>query len=162
MNLYAVLSDIHANYEALLKVEKDAREQARKEKAELRFVCLGDVVDYGPQPDECMAWVREHVDPNLFVCGNHDQDVVTDGPPQTIHSDYWPIHLWTRWKLADEHKAFLVEHKEWKRPSPDGLADFTLFHGSLSGVGDYIKIEGTAETNMGQLQTPYALFGHSH
>ena len=49
--LYAVLSDIHANYEALLAVAEDAGKIARDPSSnfhDLRYICLGDTVDYGP------------------------------------------------------------------------------------------------------------------
>lgn len=163
MNLYAVLSDIHANYEALKAVVKDARRQANKAKAEqLHFVCLGDVVDYGPQPNECMDWVIKNVKTNLFVRGNHDQDVITPGPPQSIRSNYWPIHLWTRSELKEKHKGFLERHGESKQVSPNGLANFTLFHGSLFSTDGRIDTTELAKTNMSRMQTIYGLFGHTH
>lgn len=162
MNLYAILSDIHGNFEALEAVAADAHELAKAEKAtNLRFVCLGDVVDYGPQPNECMNWVQRNVDKDLFVRGNHDRDVVADGPP-TINVDFWPIHLWTRRILQSDHREFLGKQSEWKRPSPNGLPNFTLFHGSLVGIDDYIVSEGSARRSMEKLPTDYGLFGHTH
>ena len=163
MNLYAVLSDIHGNYKALEAVEQDARQQAKKAQVtQVQFVCLGDVVDYGPCPNECMQWVVDNVEPNLFVRGNHDQDVVTSGPPRTIHSDFWPIHLWTRHVLEPRYQEFLGKHTQWKCVSPDGLTDFTLLHGSLFGVEGRIESDGSARTNLEHLKTPYGLFGHTH
>jgi predicted phosphodiesterase len=58
-----VLSDIHSNYDALLAV-------AKTEKHVDHIWCLGDLVDYGPQPAEVVQWVRHHV--QLCVRGNHD------------------------------------------------------------------------------------------
>ena len=70
--LYAVLSDIHANYQALLAVARDARALARREDdGRVEFISLGDVVDYGPQPNECVAWVRRYA--SVTVQGNHDR-----------------------------------------------------------------------------------------
>ena len=64
-----IISDIHSNYEALLAV-------IHAEKAD-EIWCLGDIVDFGPQPAECVQWVRHHVDRNC-VLGNHDYAVAFD------------------------------------------------------------------------------------
>jgi predicted phosphodiesterase len=58
-----ILSDIHSNYEALLAV-------ANAEKRVDQIWCLGDLVDYGPQPAEVVQWIRHHA--RLCVRGNHD------------------------------------------------------------------------------------------
>jgi predicted phosphodiesterase len=103
--LYAVLSDIHANYPALKAVEADAVNVARALDAQsLHFVVLGDVVDYGPQPNECMAWVEDHAE--IVIQGNHDMEVMEPAykPPRTISSEYWPITIWTRAVLSREHR----------------------------------------------------------
>ena len=57
-----IVSDIHSNYEALAAV-------AHVENAD-EIWCLGDLVDYGPEPAEVVQWVRHHVD--QCVLGNHD------------------------------------------------------------------------------------------
>ena len=69
-----IISDIHSNYEALLAV-------AHAEKADETW-CLGDIVDFGPQPSECVQWVRHHVDRNC-VLGNHDYAVAFDADCQS-------------------------------------------------------------------------------
>jgi predicted phosphodiesterase len=63
--LRAIISDIHANYEAFLAVLEDIRRQGAQE-----IVCLGDVVGYGPEPVPCLSIVREVCVWSL--CGNHD------------------------------------------------------------------------------------------
>ena len=163
-HLYAVISDIHANYQALLAVEEDAQNLAQKERlGEPVFVCLGDVVDFGPQPNECMAWVRQRAD--IIIQGNHDA-AATDGlhiPPiyHDIHQDYWPITLWTRRVLADDHKHAI---REWKpeRRAPSGLKRFTLFHASPTSEIRRIDHERQARQNLEMLPTHYGLFGHTH
>jgi hypothetical protein len=61
----AIISDIHANYEALLAVLDDIRRQGAEE-----IVCLGDVVGYGPEPVPCLSLIRRICVWSL--CGNHD------------------------------------------------------------------------------------------
>ncbi|MBV9438516.1 MAG: metallophosphoesterase, partial [Candidatus Eremiobacteraeota bacterium] len=60
---YAVLSDVHANLEALTAA-------AERMLPDDGVLCLGDVVGYGPNPNECVAWLREHQ--AQMVLGNHD------------------------------------------------------------------------------------------
>jgi len=67
-----LLSDIHGNIDALLAVEEDLR--LRRERCDLVLV-LGDLVDYGPAPNEVIAWVRDHA--HHAVRGNHDHAMAT-------------------------------------------------------------------------------------
>src|SRR3989304_2695012 len=64
----AILSDIHANYFALEAVREHALQKQRVE----CFWYLGDIVGYGPQPVECLDWLRSEVSNDHWVLGNHD------------------------------------------------------------------------------------------
>lgn len=66
----AVLSDIHANLHAIQAVAKDVEDQRVDE-----IWSLGDVVGYGANPRETLAWVLEHAD--IAIKGNHDEAVAT-------------------------------------------------------------------------------------
>jgi predicted phosphodiesterase len=69
-----IISDIHANWPALLAVlsaEPEIRE----------ILCLGDLVDYGPQPLRCVEWAINHVPIRNLVQGNHDWAVAWDKDP---------------------------------------------------------------------------------
>jgi len=163
MRLYAILSDIHSNYQALLEVKKDAKKVAQEEGYDhVHFVCLGDVVDYGPQPNRCIAWVREHA--GVVIQGNHEKAVAApfrEPPYATVAEDYWPITLWTRRVLDDEHRKAI---HGWKTRCDLPLASetFTLFHGSLTSVNSYVNCARSAGENLTQLRTHYGLFGHTH
>lgn len=153
--MYAVLSDIHANFAALEAVERDARSLAADADEDLAFLCLGDVVDYGPQPNECVAWMRRHT--ATVVVGNHDQAAITDDPPIDIDSKLWPILLWSREELHAEHKAAIAT---W--PVVANLGPFTLFHSNRIDHNGYIDNPRSALDNLVQLPTIYGLFGHTH
>jgi predicted phosphodiesterase len=174
MTLYAILSDIHANYLALKAVEADA-ERVKNDLNEklLMYICLGDVVDYGPHPNKCMDWVVEKQEKGLLeiVRGNHDEDTseypdivyVKNGEvhvdaPSSIDSLYWPITLWTRQTLTDAHKSTM--HK-WKKESLT-LRDFTLFHDTLTSNHGKIETIHAAAANFEHLKTKYGFFGHTH
>lgn len=158
MKLYAILADIHSNYPALRAVEADARGIAQAEKVEgPYFLCLGDVVDYGPQPNKCVAWVNKHC--STVIRGNHD-DVVILGPDSLfrINEDYRPITRWTMETLNPECKKRIqgwgLDHR---------FARFTLFHGSLSsGIDGRIDDVHLAGESLKRMQTDYGLFGHTH
>src|SRR5260370_12550328 len=70
--MWAILSDIHSNLEALQAVLADVDAQAPVE----RVLCLGDTVGYGPNPLECLDLVRRRC--GLVLLGNHDQAVLFD------------------------------------------------------------------------------------
>jgi predicted phosphodiesterase len=69
-----LLSDIHGNWPALqavMHVEADANQ----------IICLGDLVNYGPQPAECVAWAMQLTTPSLVVQGNEDRAFGLGKPP---------------------------------------------------------------------------------
>lgn len=164
-HLYAILSDIHANYQALLAVADDARQQAHAEGLpEPRFACLGDIVDYGPQPNECMSWVVENVEMAFLLRGNHDDDVSKPGwtPPSRLGEDFWPLTLWTRQVLLLPHHEMLRRLPE-ERKGRNSLGQFHLYHTWPVGSEIYVKEEGAAEPALAALsQGRYGLFGHTH
>ena len=172
--LYAILSDIHANYDALEAVEKDARTFAIKIKEEdkaledmqgPRFVCLGDIVDYGPQPNECMDW-RNKVQPMIVIRGNHD-DEASKKPwikPSRVDEKFWPITVWTRLTLHPSHRDALQTLDEVKKGSDD-LEEFLLFHTHPDGKDIGISNNFTAArvlASLGRQDRRYGLFGHTH
>ncbi|NLW50496.1 MAG: metallophosphoesterase [Candidatus Brocadiaceae bacterium] len=67
--MIAVISDIHANYDALEAVLTEI-DRLRPD----RVICLGDIVGYGPEPAACVDAVRERCE--VTVCGNHDYAVI--------------------------------------------------------------------------------------
>ena len=66
---YAIFSDIHANLEALEAVLAKIDEIAEKEPIDAIWF-LGDLVGYGPNPNECITTLRERTD--VIIAGNHD------------------------------------------------------------------------------------------
>jgi predicted phosphodiesterase len=162
MTLYAIFSDIHANYAALMAAVRDARALARREHAaNLEFISLGDVVDYGPQPNECVAWVQRYA--SITIQGNHDQTATEPlaSPPLEIDQELWPIVLWTRAELRDRNKQAL--HRWRGHPGASELLTwFTPFHSNIDESGVYLNTARAAKRTLQQLKTPYGLFGHTH
>ncbi len=92
-NVFAVISDIHGNLEALTTVLEDIDRRSIK-----RVFCLGDVVGYGASPGECLDTVIERCE--LCLCGNHDQAVFYE--PTNFNVGAERAAYWTRQTLEDE------------------------------------------------------------
>ncbi len=138
--IWVVLSDIHANLPALAAVCRDARKQAQAVGAsadQLRYISLGDVVDYGPDPVLCLNWVLKHC--TVKIRGNHDWEASkrpTDRIGTGVKRNFWPMLIWTRFQLMEKRQIL----QGWKSiyPHPDlsqipGLANFVLGHANLCG-----------------------------
>lgn len=149
----AVISDIHGNLPALEAVlaEIDA------ERPDALW-CLGDLVGYGPWPNEVTAIVRERAD--LCLVGNHDL-VALDAAGVDVaefNPDAAAAALWTRRELSAATREFL------ESLVPQGAADgVELYHASpRDPVWEYVL---TAEAALGALHdtsAPVVLVGHSH
>lgn len=153
--MYAVISDIHGNFEALEAVLSDIPEGVE------RVYCLGDIIGYGASPNECCEAVREREMPT--ITGNHDL-AVTD--QETDLSWFNPVAsqavLWTREQLSDENAAFLRE-----RPRMMQTRDALFVHGSVRDPDEYIINTAAAEENLAVLRKEYSnvpvcFFGHTH
>ncbi len=150
---YLVISDIHANLTALETVLADAGQLGQ----DYDYVwCLGDVVGYGPDPNECIDRIRSL--PHLCIAGNHDWAALGRLDIRTFNADARKAVGWTRETLTDENLAFLEA-----LPITFVLGDFTLAHGSpREPVWEYILDPLIAALNFSYYQTPYCLVGHTH
>jgi diadenosine tetraphosphatase ApaH/serine/threonine PP2A family protein phosphatase len=149
---YAILGDIHSNLAAFEAVLSDADDRGGFDK----IWCLGDVVGYGPDPNECIERLRqlEHV----CIAGNHDWAAI--GNMDT--ADFNPVAAlackWTAQQLTAKNIDYLKS-----LPLRICQDDFTLVHGSpREPVWEYLlSIEG-AQENFAHFETNYCLVGHSH
>jgi predicted phosphodiesterase len=96
-----IISDIHANLEAL-----EAVIAALQEKGATRFVCCGDIVGYGPDPNRCVDVVRELG--CVSVAGNHDFGVVGYMPLAGFNAAARQAAVWTRPLLTETNRLFLA------------------------------------------------------
>ncbi len=145
-----VLSDIHANLTAFEAVLVDA--------GEIDAVwCLGDLVGYGPDPNECITRIQEL--PGL-VCllGNHDAAALGQIDVDTFNVEARQAIKWTQDVLTASSKDFL-EHL----PEHEVVDLVTLVHGSpRQPVWEYLLDTRTATLNFGYFETPYCFVGHTH
>ena len=99
----ALISDIHANLEALTAVLADIRSQEITE-----IYCLGDVVGYGPNPCECLDKVIRQS--KVTILGNHDQAALFD--PDGFNPVALQAVYWTREQLENFGEPSGI-HKRW-------------------------------------------------
>ncbi len=146
---YAIFSDIHGNVEAfdvalgLLKPEDVVW-------------CLGDIVGYGPNPNECVGRVRNRA--SLAVMGNHDLAAIDNFGIEWFNSAAQEAIRWTQTVLSRENADWLntlgYEHRE---------ADFLLVHGAPKpDYFDYILDKDAARRAFGATDAALIFIGHTH
>jgi predicted phosphodiesterase len=125
---YAVISDIHGNVEALRAVFADIDSRSIDS-----IVCLGDIVGYYPDPEECVDLVRKRV--SHCVVGNHDY--AATGRIDTRNFTYYAFASmeWTKKNLSDEAKAYLAS-----LPLTLELNGLFFTHSSPSNPQDFIYV----------------------
>ena len=145
-----ILSDIHANLPALNAVLEDAG-------AIERVWCLGDIVGYGPDPNECIERVRGL--PGLqCVKGNHDAAILGEIAVRAFNYEARASLTWLESELSPANKRWLSGLDERLV-----LDQVTLAHGSpRNPVWEYILDLGSARENMRMFETQLCLAGHSH
>ncbi|PJF25979.1 MAG: metallophosphoesterase, partial [Phototrophicales bacterium] len=145
-----IISDIHANLTAFDAVLEDA-------KGDWEYVwCLGDVVGYGPDPNECVDRLRSL--PHLCLAGNHDWAALGRLDIRTFNPDARKAVDWTRSTLTADNIAYLEA-----LPTTFVIGDYTLAHGSpREPVWEYILEPLIAALNFTHFETPYCLVGHTH
>ncbi|HKT52289.1 MAG TPA: metallophosphoesterase family protein [Candidatus Angelobacter sp.] len=145
-----ILSDIHANLEALEACLAAAPPHDR-------VFNLGDIVGYGANPNEVTERSRELG--TVFVRGNHDK--ACSGV--TSLDDFNPIAglavLWTRQKLKPENLSFLHDLPSGPISPFEGLQ---CVHGSPRDEDEYVLMRRDAYSILGRASAPVTFFGHTH
>lgn len=145
-----VLSDVHANLAAFKAVLADAAGQWDQ------IYYLGDLVGYGPNPNECVELLRQY--DHIALSGNHDWAALGKLDISDFNPEARRAVLWTRDMLSEESFAFLDALPAMRTEGP-----FTLAHGSpRHPVWEYILDYETAAANFEYFDTPYCLVGHTH
>ncbi len=152
----AVLSDIHANLAAFERVLDDLPSHDE-------LYCLGDIVGYGPDPNEVVEALRTR-SPTLVLAGNHDHAVVT-GDVEGFVEYAIKATQWTRKHLTKTNLDYLATLKPLARRSAAGHS-IALFHGSpRDPLNEYI-FPGTPAPILRQLLKlsggDVLLQGHTH
>ena len=148
----AIIADIHANLAAFQAVLDDIQRQGRVKE----FWCLGDIVGYGPEPQQCLKLLRslKHV----CVAGNHDWAAIEKISTANFNPDAAAACRWTAQQLNSDDIAYLDS-----LPLTIKKGRFTLVHGSpREPIWEYVISTNLAEVNFSFFETPFCLVGHSH
>jgi diadenosine tetraphosphatase ApaH/serine/threonine PP2A family protein phosphatase len=147
----AVLSDIHANRQALEAVLAAVDEAGIDE-----IWCLGDMVGYGADPDACTALVRERA--SLSLVGNHDLALLGALDISTFSEAAAAAVEWTRENVSEDTLDFLRSLE----PAAS-RAGVGLFHASpRDPVWEYVLSTDQAEAGLDAQEERVGLIGHSH
>ncbi len=150
---YGLLSDIHSNLIALDAVLDDIDENGSID----GLLCMGDIVGYGPQPNEVIDRLKEY---SLFsIIGNHDMAVLGQLNLSDFNRDAVDANVWTRMQLLPEN----IEWLETLKPMAEFDEKVTLAHGSPSEpVWEYLTTPHSAARNFEAFNTQICFVGHTH
>jgi diadenosine tetraphosphatase ApaH/serine/threonine PP2A family protein phosphatase len=147
----AVVSDIHGNLHALRAV----LDAVAAEEVDALW-CLGDLVGYGPRPNECCAEVERAA--SLCLVGNHDLGVLGRIPLAEFSDDAAAAARWSQSELGAEARSYLEGLDS--RATAD---DVELFHASpRDPVWEYVLSDEVALAAFRLTSAPIVLVGHSH
>lgn len=145
-----IISDVHANITALDAVLVDAGQVDA-------IWCLGDLVGYGPDPNQCIQRIQELPD---LVClgGNHDAAVSGKIDIAAFNSEARMGVLWTKSVIEPQYMEYL------KELTSNTIVDSVyLAHGSpREPIWEYVMDTRTASINFDHFDTPFCFVGHSH
>lgn len=152
----AIISDIHANFDALYAVIKDCREQQCTE-----VVCLGDIVGYGAYPAECLEYIKNrncHV-----VVGNHDEAVVNNVIPR-MNEDARKALEWTKEQLTPDQQKWLKQQSYMRIIRQSHASTYSIVHSCLDQpkAWSYIINANDASSHFQKQFTTTCFHGHTH
>ncbi|HOT91943.1 MAG TPA: metallophosphoesterase family protein [Anaerolineae bacterium] len=146
---YIVISDIHGNFPALQTVLLDAQPFDA-------VLCLGDLIGYGPNPNECVERVQDF--PLTCIVGNHDWGAIGRADLLIFNNDARQALYWTQHELSSENRNFIAD-----LPTTVQMDDFLLVHGSpREPIWEYLVDVRSARENFMAHNFNIALVGHTH
>ena len=147
---YLILSDIHANWEALEAVLADA--QGKYE----TILCLGDVVGYGADPNAVTEWVRGNA--ATVIRGNHDKVCCGLESAELFNPIAKSAARWTYNELTAENRAYLAALPK----GPASVDGFLMVHGSVLDEDEYLLDPRDTLLQFVNADGKPVFFGHTH
>jgi diadenosine tetraphosphatase ApaH/serine/threonine PP2A family protein phosphatase len=153
---YAVISDVHANLEALEAVLADIK--GRGIKKDRIFFC-GDAVGYGPDPNRCVELIKENT--KIQIAGNHDWAVLGMTDITYFNPNAKAAIRWTDDVITPEGRTELESYSLLKRLKKENVF---LVHGSPKEPEEwhYLLTLFDAEVNFNYFEERLCFIGHSH
>jgi len=150
---YLILTDIHANLEALETCLKDARARGYDE-----TLVLGDIVGYGPDPNAVIEVIRR-LKPKAIVRGNHDKVALGMNQAEGFHAAARAAAHWMLESLTEQNRGWLVA-----LPMGPTIIDgeIEICHGAPFDEDAYIFDELDARHAFEASTAPVCFYGHTH
>ena len=147
-----IISDIHGNLEALNRVLEYMKENDITD-----IYCLGDVVGYGPNPNECIELVKENC--KTVLMGNHDYAAIGLANIEYFNEYAKISTYWTQDILYDENLEYLKS-----LPFTFTKEKFHLVHASPKNPSnwDYVLSVNDAKQQIKEFESNVCFIGHSH
>ena len=149
----AIISDIHGNYDALEAVLEDIDQQGGISV----IYCLGDIIGYGAQPNECTDKIREIE--CITIAGNHDFASVGKLSFEFFNTYAKKSAVWTKENLSKDNIEWL-RNLQYKRE----IDNITLVHGTPFSpeMFHYISTLNDAKVSFEEMNNEICFVGHSH
>lgn len=148
----AIVSDIHSNLVAFQAVLGHLEQAGPIDE----IWCLGDVVGYGPAPNQCIELLRSYN--HLCIAGNHDWAAIDRIDISEFNPEAATAALWTARQLIPHNRAYIES-----LPEIAVRGEFTLAHGSpRHPIWEYLTTQSEARAAFGHFAGRYCLVGHSH
>ncbi len=158
---FAIISDLHSNLESVTAVLEDIKNQGVEE-----IYCLGDVIGYGPNPNEVLSLSEKFM---FTIIGNHDEAVLSGKGLEDFNPIAAQAVLWTRdeifhptvsQELSARNKRYLQNMKKMVKKET-----FLFAHGSAISNMEYIMSYYDALhtfKNMAKNKIKVCFIGHTH
>lgn len=148
---YLILSDIHANLEALTAVLDEAGKDGYD-----KVVCLGDLAGYGADPNAVIEWAHENGVPTIR--GNHDRAALGQVDLEWFNPAAQQSTIWTQNALTAASREYLAQLPA----GPMEFDGFSMVHGSPQDEDEYL-VTATEAANAAQFTSSRVTwFGHTH
>lgn len=149
---YAILSDIHSNWEAL----ETTAAYLKKEKV-FEYYILGDTIGYGANPNECFQWMMQNA--HRLVAGNHEIAMIDPKILEWFNPEAREAAIWTSSVLKEEYREKIREFN---------FLQINLFSTMAHGSPDkprefrYLFSFEDARESFHWFETPICFVGHTH
>lgn len=149
---YGIISDIHSNLEALKRVLDQLKDESID-----RYICLGDIVGYAANPNECADMVREVTD--LVIAGNHDYAAIGLTDISFFNPVAAQAAIWTGKALSPDNTNYLKNLR-----LSFALEDLLFVHSSPSNpeLWHYILSLNDAKQEFSLFRERICFLGHTH
>ena len=149
---YAIISDIHSNLEALTTVLA----HIENNKVD-NILCLGDIVGYGPNPNECVELVKSNC--LKVIAGNHDVACIDISEAEYFNYFAKQAIFWTGDNLTDSSRSFISQ-----LPLHEEIENAYLVHASPDNPADWNYVTSIVEAKFSFLyfDNQICFIGHSH